>query len=104
MMIARWTVEARFGRKTEALDLLQQWFEQIGSQTDIDISTKRILSGSVGAGEGVIEAEFEIRGLGDLQDFFNKIATIKMHAEWGPKMGEVIVSGTANWQVYRLAA
>ena len=102
MMIARWSVEARFGRKSEALGLLQEWFEQIGSQTEVDLSTMRTLNGSVGAGEGTIEAEFEIRGLGDLQDFFNKIATIKMHAEWGPKMGDVIVSGTANWTVYRL--
>lgn len=101
-MIARWTAEARFGHKSEALALLQQWYDEIGSQTDIDIATKRILSGSVGAGEAIIETEFEIDGLGDLQVFFNKVASIKMHADWSKKMGEVIVSGSTVWDVYRV--
>ncbi|MEM7068624.1 MAG: hypothetical protein AAF478_07040 [Pseudomonadota bacterium] len=102
MMIARWTVEARFGQKNQAIELLQEWYQEIGSQTDIDLTSKRILTGSVGAGEAVIETEFEIGGLGDLQDFYNKIGSIKMHADWGPKMGEVVVSGSAVWQVYRV--
>ena len=36
-MIARWNFKARFGYKTEALKLIKDWNEQIGSQTDIDI-------------------------------------------------------------------
>lgn len=35
-MIARWTCEAKFGHKNEALALHKEWEEQIGSQTDID--------------------------------------------------------------------
>lgn len=104
MMIARWTVEARFGHKSQAIGLLQEWYEQIGSQTDIDLSTKRIVSGSVGVSEAVIETEFEIGGLGELQEFFNKIGSIKMHDEWGRKMGDVVVSGSAVWHVCRVIA
>lgn len=102
MMIARWTVEAQFGKKAAAIALLNEWYTQIGSQTDIDLSTKRLLGGSVGAGEAVIETEFEIGGLGDLQDFFNKIGSIKMHEDWGAEMGAVVVSGSQVWSVYRL--
>lgn len=103
MMIARWQFTAQFGRKNSAIDLITEWNAEIGSQTDIDMTNVRILTGSVGVGEGVVEVEFQIDGLGDLQSFFDKIATIQMHAEWGQTMGEVIVSGSTRWDVYRVA-
>ena len=49
-----------------------------------------------------VETEMEIDNLTDLDGFFDKIATIQMHAEWGPKMGEVIVSGSTRWEVFRV--
>lgn len=102
MMIARWQFTAKFGRKQEAIDLIKEWNEQIGAQTDIDVSKERIITGSVGASEGLVETEMEIDSLTDLDGFFDKIATIQMHADWGPKMGEVIVSGSTRWEVFRV--
>ena len=102
MMIARWTCEAKFGQKKEALTLLNEWNEQIGAQTDIDMARSRTLSGSVGAKESVIENEMEISNLTELDAFFDKIASIEMHADWGKKMGDVIVSGSTYWEVFRL--
>jgi hypothetical protein len=67
----------------------------------MDIS-ERIVTGSVGAREAAIESEFEIGGLGELQQFFDKIATIKMHEDWGKRMSDVIVSGSTYWEVYRV--
>ena len=102
MMIARWQFTAKFGRKQEAIDLMKEWSAQIGAQTDIDMSKERVITGSVGAGEGLVESELEIDNLADLDAFFDKLATIQMHAEWGPKMGEVIVSGSTRWEVFRV--
>lgn len=102
MMIARWQFTAKFGHKNAAIDLIKEWNEQIGAQTNIDMSTVRITTGSVGVSEGVVENEFPIKGLADLDAFFEKIATIKMHEDWGPKMGAVIVSGSTRWDVYRV--
>ena len=102
MMIARWTCEAKFGHKNEALDLLNEWNEQIGAQTDIDMARSRTLSGSVGAKESIIENEMEISNLIELDAFFDKIASIEMHADWGKKFGEVIVSGSTYWEVFRV--
>ena len=102
MMIARWTCEAKFGQKNEALALLNEWNEQIGAQTDIDMARSRTLSGSVGAKESVIENEMEISNLTELDAFFDKIASIEMHADWGKKFGEVIVSGSTYWEVLRI--
>jgi len=50
MMLARWQFQARFGHKNEAIALLKEWNEQIGAQTDIDVSKSRILTGSVASG------------------------------------------------------
>ena len=102
MLIARWQFTAKFGRKQEAIDLIKEWNEQIGVQTDIDVSNERIITGSVGVSEGLVETEMEIDGLQDLDGFFSKIATIKMHGEWSPKMGEVIVSGSTRWEIFRV--
>jgi hypothetical protein len=44
----------------------------------------------------------EIEDLEALDNFFSKIASIQMHSEWGPKMGEVIVSGSTRWEVFRI--
>jgi cyclopropane fatty-acyl-phospholipid synthase-like methyltransferase len=102
MMIARWHFQAVFGQKDEAIRLSKEWDEQIGAQTDLDMETVRMLSGSVGAREAEVQIEFQINGLGELQDFFDKIAGIKMHEDWGKRMSEVIVSGSTHWQVFRL--
>ena len=101
-MIARWNFKARFGYKTEALKLIKDWNEQIGSQTDIDMSSVRIVTGSVGANEATVQNEFPIANLAELDAFFDKIAKVQMHADWGKQMGEVIVSGSTYWEVFRV--
>ena len=102
MMIAIWQFTAKFGYKQEAIALIQEWNEQIGSQTNIDMSAVRLTTGSVGASEGVVYTEIPIDGLGDLQAFFDKIATVEMHQDWGRRMGEMIVSGSTRWEILRV--
>lgn len=102
MMIARWQFTANFGHKQRAIDLIKKWNQEIGSQTGIDVRDERIITGSVGASEGLVETEFEIESLEELQSFFDKIAGVKMHEDWGREMGEVIVSGSTRWEVFRV--
>ena len=102
MLIARWSCEAKFGMKGEALALLKEWQKQIGAQVGMEAKRLRTITGSVGAKEALIEDEFEIDNLTQLDEFFSKIARVKMHADWGKKMSEVIVSGSTKWDVYRV--
>jgi len=102
MLIARWQFTAKFGQKQRALDLAREWNEQVGAQTNIDVSKARIVTGSVGVSEGLVEIEMHINSLKELDDFFAKIATIQMHRDWGVKMGEAIVSGSTRWEVLRI--
>ena len=102
MMIARWTCEAKFGMKSEALALLKEWQTQIGEQVGYEAEHSRTITGSVGAKEAVIQDEFQIESLAELDEFFSKIAGVEMHADWGKRMSAVIVSGSSYWEVFRV--
>ena len=54
MLIARWNCEARFGYKQDALNLMKEWMEQIGNQTNRDMKNSGPITGSVGAAEALI--------------------------------------------------
>ena len=101
-MIARWNFQARFGYKNDAIKLVKEWNEEIGSQTDIDISSARLITGSVGVSEAAVQMEFAIANLSELDAFFDKISQVKMHADWGKRMSEVVVSGSTHWEVFRV--
>lgn len=101
-MLARWQFQAKFGHKGEAVNLLKEWIQEIGAQTDVDMKTTRLVTGSVGASEGLVQMEVPIEGLHELESFFAKIAKIKLHQDWGKKMSEVVVSGSTHWNVFRI--
>jgi len=60
---------------------------------------RAIKRGSKGA---IIQSEMEIANLAELDAVFDKIASIEMHADWGKKFSEVVVSGSTYWEVYRV--
>ena len=99
MMIARWHVHAKFGHKSEVIKLMKEWDREVAVQTNIDVDKARYLSGNVGTKEAEIQTEFEIEGLGELDDFFKKIASVEIHGDWGKKMSEYVVSGSSYWEV-----
>jgi hypothetical protein len=102
MMIARWRVEARFGHKSKVVDLLKKWDAEIAPQVGLEKSQMRTVTGSVGAAESVIEQEFKIEGLTELDEIFKKMATAKGHPEWGEELEPFVVSGSSRWEIFRI--
>lgn len=102
MMIARWHVSAKFGYKDEVIKLMREWEREVGSQTDIDLGKARLITGSLGAAEAELQEDMPIENLSELDGFFDKIATVKLHADWGRKMSEYVVSGSSYWEVFRV--
>lgn len=101
MMIARWTVDARFGCKQAALGLMQRWWEGIAPQIGWSKSQVRILSGSLGAPESTIQVEVEIADLAALNDAWTRLAKVPEQEAWAAELQPLIVSGTPSWSVYR---
>ncbi|XZG70722.1 hypothetical protein ACTSKR_02355 [Chitinibacteraceae bacterium HSL-7] len=104
MMIARWTVDVRFGHKAEAVALMQQWLQDIGSQIGWSAANTRMLSGSVGAPESQIVSEVTIADLAELNAAWEKLGTVAAHKDWGKALEPHIVSGSARWEVFRVLA
>lgn len=102
MMIARWRIDARFGHKEEAIKLMKQWDDEFGSKVGWTSEKMRLTTGSVGVAESAIITEVQIQDLAELNDAFDKISTLEGHAEWGRQLEPHVVSGTNNWEIYRV--
>jgi hypothetical protein len=102
MMIARWRIEARFGQKDKVIGLLKQWDAEIAPQIGLEQGKLRTVTGSVGAAEAVIEQEFPVADLTELDEMFKKMGQAKGHAEWGAKMEPHVVSGSSRWEIFRV--
>ena len=103
MMIARWQIEARFGHKQTAIDMLKRWSQEIGSQVGWTEDKFRIITGSIGALESTIESEVAIADLNELDKAFENLGTIEAHKEWSKEMEPYVVSGTPHWKIFRVA-
>lgn len=102
MMIARWYIDARFGHKQTVIDSLQQWMEEIGTQIGWTKDKVRILTGSVGALESAVIGEVTIADLSELNEAWEKLATIEAHKQWSKDLEPYVVSGSQYWRVYRV--
>jgi hypothetical protein len=102
MMIARWSIDAKFGYKQTAIDLLQRWIAEIAPQVGLKPEKMRLLTGSVGALEATLQTEHLIENLAELDQAWEKLAKNDAHKEWGRDLEPYIVSGTSRWEIYRL--
>ncbi len=102
MMIARWHVEARFGYKQKAIDLLLKWEREIGPKAGIAQGTQQIITGSVGAREAEIQLDMKVKDLAELDTMFSRIGKAAEHGPWGAELEPFIVSGSTYWEVFRV--
>ncbi|TPI29929.1 hypothetical protein FJW07_01510 [Mesorhizobium sp. B3-1-9] len=102
MFSARWQIDAKFGQKQTALELMRKWEREIGSQVGLADLNFRLMTGSIGAREATIESHHEVESLAQLEAFFAKIAKIDAHAKWGKELEPYVVSGTSQWQIFRI--
>ncbi|OGA28369.1 MAG: hypothetical protein A3I01_18765 [Betaproteobacteria bacterium RIFCSPLOWO2_02_FULL_65_24] len=102
MMIARWSIEARFGYKPQAIEQMQRWMRDIGSQIGWNASNTRMITGSVGAHESTIQADVQIKDLAELSAAWDKLGQIPAHMDWGKALEPYVVSGTPKWEIFRV--
>ncbi len=102
MFIARWQIDARFGHKQDAIDLLRKWEQDIGRKAGTDKMDLKILSGSIGARESLIEANHTVESLAQLEAFFATIGKMEAHKKWGKDLEPFVVSGSPQWTIYRM--
>lgn len=101
MMIARWSIEARFGQKAAALELMTRWWREIAPSIGWSAGQARIVTGSLGAPESTIEVEIAVGGLADIESAWARLGDLAAQARWADELAPLVVSGTARWSVYR---
>lgn len=102
MMIARWSIDAKFGYKQSVIDLMQKWMREIAPEAGFTADKMRLLTGSVGALESTIQAEHLVKDLAELDQAWEKLASIAAHKQWGKDLEPHVVSGTNRWEIYRV--
>ena len=102
MMVARWSIDAKFGYKQNVIDLMQHWLREIGPQAGFTADKVRLLTGSVGALEATILSEHLVKDLSELNQAWEKLATIAAHKQWSKDLEPHVVSGTSRWEIYRV--
>lgn len=98
--LSHFTQTCRYGRKLEAVALLQEWCRDIGSEAGLDPTNTQLYSGAVGVKESRLELEVEFETLSELETFWSSIPPTK-HRAWGQKLQTIVIDGSPEWQVYR---
>ena len=102
MMVARWSIDAKFGYKQTVVDSMKRWLREIAPQVGIKEDRTRLLTGSIGALEATVQTEHLIEDLTELSRVWDKLATIPAHQQWSKELEPHVVSGTSRWEIYRL--
>ncbi|KAI3603845.1 hypothetical protein D8I24_2782 (plasmid) [Cupriavidus necator H850] len=102
MIIARWSIDARFGHKTVVVESLKKWLTDIGSQIGWTPPNSRLLTGSVGMHESTVQTEVMLNDLAELSTAWDKLATIEAHKQWSKDLEPYVVSGSPRWEILRL--
>ena len=102
MMIARWSIDARFGHKAAVIEQMKQWVKGVGSQVGWTPAKVRLATGSVGALESTVQMEVLVRDLNELQQSWEKLALLDDHKQWGKALEPHVLSGSPRWEVFRV--
>lgn len=102
MMLARWSINARFGYKQNVVEAMQGWLREIAPQAGFAPERTRLLTGSIGTLEATVQAEHLIEDLAELQKAWDQLATLDAHKQWGKDLEPFVVSGTSRWEILRL--
>ena len=102
MLVARWSIDAKFGYKQKVIDLMRHWLSEIGPKAGFPAARARLVTGSIGAPESTVQTEHLVKDLAELHAVWEKLATIAAHKRWSKDMEPHVVSGTNRWEVYRV--
>lgn len=102
MMVARWSIVAKFGYKQELIKHMERWAAEIAPQVGYTRDKMRLITGSVGALESEVQSEVMVNDLAELNATWDKLAKIPAHVQWGKDIEPLVVSGSNRWSIYRV--
>jgi uncharacterized membrane protein YgcG len=101
-MRARWLLDARYGCKADATQLLVEWVQTVGAEAGgADLLPRaRVSTGALGAPESRLELELSFGSMADWEAFLARIPPAA-HKAWSQRVASMVVDGSPRWEVYR---
>ncbi|KAL3143443.1 hypothetical protein ABBQ38_002260 [Trebouxia sp. C0009 RCD-2024] len=87
----------------EAIALLEEWVQSVGSQAGLTEQNTTIMSGAVGVPESRLELEIEVDSLTQLETFWGQIPP-QAHKAWSQRAQHFLIDGSPKWEVFRKVA
>jgi hypothetical protein len=97
-IIARYSFDVPFGRKSEMLAQEEKW-APIGKE--LGFPQPQVLVGSIGAPESRVEFNYTFENLSALEAVWNKLGDPRM-VEYQRAMAPFIVPGSHRWEILRV--
>lgn len=101
MMIARWRIDARFGRKAAVVDRLRFWGSEIAPEIGWGNWKRASCSPARSAPPRMVPVQ-RIADLAELGRAWEALAGLEAHRKWGAALEPDVVSGSARWEVLRV--
>ena len=102
MMVARWSIDARFGHKAKVIDEMRRWVAEIGGRVGWTPDRVRLQTGSVGALESTVQLEVLVQDLSELHASWEKLDQVLDHKKWSRELEPHVMSGTPRWEIFRV--
>jgi sugar phosphate isomerase/epimerase len=101
MFLIRSIARAQSGRRDEAVALMKSLSAETAKE--LGQPEARILTGSVGIADSTVVMERVVKSLAEFEEHLDKMNKWPGMAKYGPKFGELFISGSHHFEIYRVA-
>ena len=100
MFLIRSISQAQSGRRDEAVALMKAFHAE--SHKELGQPEARILTGSIGPADSTVVSESVVKSLADFEQGLEKTNKWSGMQRYGQKFGELFVSGSHRFEIYRI--
>jgi hypothetical protein len=97
-IIARFSFDVPFGKKTDLLKLHKKWE---GLERELGFPKAETLIGSIGAPESRVEINYRFDSVAALEAVWSKLNDPRM-PEYQKEMAPFVVPGSHRWEIFRI--
>jgi hypothetical protein len=100
MYVIRSIAQAQSGRRDEAVALMKAFANE--QHKELGMPESRILTGSIGPADSTVIMETPVKSLADFEQGLEKTNKWPGLQRYGQKFGELFISGSHRFEVYRV--
>jgi hypothetical protein len=100
MYLIRSIAQAQSGRRDEAAALMKAFATE--TQKELGQPEARVLTGSIGPADSTVVSETVVKSLAEFEQGLEKINKWPGMQRYGQKFGELFISGSHRFEVYRI--